>query len=146
MEFPNVRKRTAGVKSTRLRGRSNGFRATMCPWFLPLPPCESRVIRLVLSPYPTGNWECTHEEAVAVIYGGVWCGITVPLWLVIHNKVMEGISGQRNLSTCQSDEISTDYLRMSILGVTRDPGYVCGTGSIFIRRHFSSAHKLNCVP
>lgn len=66
----------------------------------------SSVIRLVLSPYPTGNWERTHEEAVAVIYGGVGCGIAVPLWLVIHNKVMEGISGQRKLSTCQSDETS----------------------------------------
>lgn len=79
-------------------------------------------------------------------------GITVPLWLVIHNKIMEGTSGQRKLSTCQSDETSdvekeqTDWLGMPILGITRAPEYVCGTGNIFIRKHFSSAPKLNCVP
>lgn len=149
---PNVRKRTVRVKSARLRDGAVGSEPHV-PLVSPL--CESSVIRLVLSPYPTGNWERTHEQAVAVIYSGVGCGITVPLRLVTHNKVMEGVSGQRKPSTYQSDEISdvekewTDWLWMSSLRVTRDPGYVCvgGVGgSIFIRRHFSSAHKLNCAP
>lgn len=117
-----------------------------CPWVPPL--YESGVIRPVPSPHPTGNCECTHGPSSGsnVLWG---VALLFPCGQFIHNKVMESLSGQRKLSTCQTDEIQdvgkgwADWLLRPVFRVTRDPG--CW-GGIFMRRCFSSACKLNCVP